>query len=115
MTGLENWHRSLMVKQLSLHIQVSYINPPLPPPPPPPPPHTHLLCDLREFGLQSSLGLLLVLQLLVETLHFISKLLLLVAGADLGTVLVSEALLSLREAYDMYMYMYMLLYIQECV
>ena len=55
----------------------------------------YLLCDLRELGLQSSLCLLLVLQLLVEALHLVSELLLLVAGADLGTVLFSEALLQL--------------------
>ena len=54
---------------------------------------TDLLSELGQFDLEGTLGLLFVLQLLVESLHLVRQLLLLVVGTDLGPVLLRQALL----------------------
>ena len=58
---------------------------------------TDLLSELGKFDLEDTLGLLFVLQLLVESLRLVCQLLLLVVGIDLGPVLLRQALLSSQQ------------------
>ena len=58
---------------------------------------TNLLSELGQFDLEGTLGLLFVLQLLVESLRLVCQLLLLVVGIDLGPVLLCQALLSSQQ------------------
>ena len=58
---------------------------------------TDLLSELGKFDLEGTLGLLFVLQLLVESLRLVCQLLLLVVGIDLGPVLLRQALLSSQQ------------------